>query len=187
MGEVLTKNIPLTVDNKGRLTIPKNIREALHIENGDVLLLKFDSENGVLQIARAIQNPIEALSKYADKELDAGRTKNIRELLNDGKNDYFVHVTKSVEDDLKEFGPYKARVIQEILQLESNPLAGHALRGKLKGLRSLEFSLPGGECRAIYKIKDDKQICLVVIVGYHENIYDKAQRRVEALVKNGLL
>ena len=85
MGEVLTKNIPLTIDNKGRLTIPKNVREALHIENGDVLLLKFDSENGVLQIARAIQNPIEALSKYADKELEAGRTKNIRELLNDGE------------------------------------------------------------------------------------------------------
>ena len=35
MSEVLTKNIPLTIDNKGRLTIPKNV-EALHIENGDV-------------------------------------------------------------------------------------------------------------------------------------------------------
>lgn len=85
MSEVLTKNIPLTVDNKGRLTIPKNVREALNIENGDVLLLKFDSENGILQIARAIQNPIEALSKYADKELEAGRTKNLRELLKDGE------------------------------------------------------------------------------------------------------
>lgn len=83
MNDVLTKNIPLTVDNKGRLTIPKNIREALHIENGDVLLLKFDSAAGVLQIARAIQNPIEALSKYSDKEFEEGHTKNIRELLKD--------------------------------------------------------------------------------------------------------
>ncbi len=85
MSDILAKNIPLTVDNKGRLTIPKNIREALHIENGDVLLLKYDSKEGILQIARAVQNPIEALSKYADKELEAGRTKNIRELLKDGE------------------------------------------------------------------------------------------------------
>lgn len=100
---------------------------------------------------------------------------------------YSVHVTKSVEDDLKDFGTLKNKVIQEILQLESNPFAGHTLKGKLKGLRSLEFSLPGGECRTIYKIKDDFQICLVIIIGYHENIYEKAQRRVESLVKNGLL
>lgn len=102
-------------------------------------------------------------------------------------NKYTIHVTKSVEDDLNEFGSYKSKVIQEILLLESNPLVGHALKGKLKGLRSLEFSLPGGECRAVYKIKDDKQICLIIIVGFHENIYDKAQRRVESLIKNGLL
>ena len=104
-----------------------------------------------------------------------------------GNSYYTVHVTKSAEDDLKEFGSYKAKVIQEILQLECNPLAGHALKGKLKGLRSLEFSLPGGECRAVYKIKDDRQICLVIIAGYHENIYDKAQRRIESLIKNGLI
>lgn len=85
MKDILTKNIPLTVDNKGRLTIPKNIREALNIEIGDVLLLKFNSMEGILQIARAIQNPIEALSKFADKELEAGNTKNIRELLDDGE------------------------------------------------------------------------------------------------------
>lgn len=74
------------------------------------------------------------------------------------KDNYIVHVTKSVEDDLSEFGPNKTRVIQEILQLEHNPLAGHVSRGKLKGLRSLEFSLPGGECRAVYKVKDNRQI-----------------------------
>jgi AbrB family looped-hinge helix DNA binding protein len=85
MDDVFAKNIPLTVDNKGRLTIPKNVREALHIENGDVLLLKYDPSKGILQIARAVQNPIEALSKYADRELETGRTKNIRELLKDGE------------------------------------------------------------------------------------------------------
>lgn len=60
-----------------------------------------------------------------------------------GNRNYTVHITKSVEEDLKEFDSYRTQVIQEILILEGNPLAGHALRGKLKGLRSLEFSLPG--------------------------------------------
>jgi mRNA-degrading endonuclease RelE of RelBE toxin-antitoxin system len=100
---------------------------------------------------------------------------------------YTVHITNAVEEDLNEFDSYRARVIQEILTLESNPQAGHILKGKLKGLRSLEFSLPDGACRAIYKIKADKSICLIIIVGYHENIYDKAHRRVESLIKNGLL
>jgi AbrB family looped-hinge helix DNA binding protein len=82
MSQVLLQSIPLTVDSKGRLTIPKNVREALGIKNGDVLLLKFDSEEGVLKIFRAIQNPVEILSNYSDKEFEAGCTKNIRELLN---------------------------------------------------------------------------------------------------------
>lgn len=85
MSDILTKDIPLIVDNKGRLTIPKNIRKALHIENGDVLLLKFYRKDGILQISRAVQNPIETLSDHADKEFEAGRTRNIRELLNDDK------------------------------------------------------------------------------------------------------
>jgi len=100
---------------------------------------------------------------------------------------YCVHITRAVEEDLKEFDSYRSKVIHEILTLENNPEAGHLLRGKLKGLRSLEFSLPGGACRAIYKIKSDNQICLILIVGYHENIYNKAQRRVKSLIKNGLL
>jgi AbrB family looped-hinge helix DNA binding protein len=85
MSKVLDKNIPLTVDNKGRLTIPKSIREALHIKNGDVMFLRFNSKEGVVQITRAVQNPIEVLSQYADRELEAGRTKNIREIMNYGK------------------------------------------------------------------------------------------------------
>jgi mRNA-degrading endonuclease RelE of RelBE toxin-antitoxin system len=45
-----------------------------------------------------------------------------------GNKNYAVHITKSVEDDLKEFDSYRTKVIQEILVLESNPLAGHALK-----------------------------------------------------------
>ena len=100
---------------------------------------------------------------------------------------YEVQITKSVEDDLKDFGSYRKKVIEEILVLEKNPMAGHPLKGKLKGMLSLEFSLPNGACRAVYKVKEDMQICLVIIIGYHENIYEKAQRRVEYLIKNGMI
>ena len=85
MDNTLMKNIPLTIDSKGRLTIPKSIREALHIENGDVLLLKYESNEGILHIARAVQNPIEVLSEYTEKEYKAGRTKNIRDVINEDK------------------------------------------------------------------------------------------------------
>jgi hypothetical protein len=52
------------------------------------------------------------------------------------KNRFTVHITKAVEDDIEddinEFDSYKSRVIQQILTLENNPYAGHALKGKLK-------------------------------------------------------
>ncbi len=67
-------------------------------------------------------------------------------------------------------------------KLEENPLAGHTLRGTLYGLRSLEFTVKGsGAFRAVYGVLDTEAVCLVVIVGPHENIYDRAERRVEAL------
>lgn len=99
---------------------------------------------------------------------------------------YSVHLTKTVEADLNEFGPHRARVVQELLTLETKPYAGHTLKGSLRGLRALEFSLPGGECRAVYKVREDRKICVLVIAGFHENIYEKAERRVKALKKQGL-
>lgn len=66
-----------------------------------------------------------------------------------GNKNNIVHITKAVEEDLSEFDSNRSKVIQEILTLERNPYAGHALRGKLRGLRSLEFTLHGGACRAI--------------------------------------
>jgi hypothetical protein len=73
-------------------------------------------------------------------------------------------------------------------RLEENPLAGHILRGTLYSLRSLEFTVKGsGAFRAVYGVLDADAVCLVVIVGPHENIYDRAERRVEALRAAGVL
>jgi mRNA-degrading endonuclease RelE of RelBE toxin-antitoxin system len=73
-------------------------------------------------------------------------------------------------------------------RLEENPLAGHTLQGTLYRLRSLEFTVRGsGAFRAVYGVLETDAVCLVIIVGPHENIYDKAERRVEGLRAAGVL
>ncbi len=72
--------------------------------------------------------------------------------------------------------------------MEENPLAGHTLQGTLYNLRSLEFTVRGsGAFRAVYGVLDRDAVCLVVIVGPHENIYDKAERRVAGLRAAGVI
>lgn len=73
------------------------------------------------------------------------------------------------------------RVVRELSRLEDDPLLGHTLEGSLRGARSLEFSLKGGGAyRAVY-IFHDSTVCIVFIIGAHEDIYKKAESRYEAL------
>ena len=100
---------------------------------------------------------------------------------------FLVHITRTVEDDLKDLEPYQKQVIRELLVLERDLFKSHALKGTLRSLRSLEFSLPGGACRAVYAVKKKERVCLIVIVGYHENFYRRAERRIKALRRNGII
>jgi addiction module RelE/StbE family toxin len=97
-----------------------------------------------------------------------------------------VELTKAAQKDLKKLRHDLNRAIREIMALETNPTKGHTLRGSLSGARALEFSLKGGGAfRAIYHIVDEETIvvCVVFMVGPHENIYRMAQSRYEALIK----
>jgi AbrB family looped-hinge helix DNA binding protein len=67
------------LDEKGRLTIPRTIREELHLEPGDVLFLETDQVSRTLQLAKAF-NPFDVLAQHALAEYEAGRTKNIRQI-----------------------------------------------------------------------------------------------------------
>ncbi|MBX3071168.1 MAG: AbrB/MazE/SpoVT family DNA-binding domain-containing protein [Thermomicrobiales bacterium] len=67
------------LDEKGRLTIPRSVREALRLEPGDVLFLETDEGNRTLQLAKAF-NPFDVLAEHALAEYRAGRTKNIRQI-----------------------------------------------------------------------------------------------------------
>src|SRR5688572_6449622 len=97
-----------------------------------------------------------------------------------------VEFTAQAEKDLKRLRPWVAEATRAILVLESDPYRGHTLTGSLRGARSLEFSLKGGrEYRAVYVVVEEELACIVFIVGPHENIYDKAERRVAVLRRSG--
>ena len=100
---------------------------------------------------------------------------------------YQVRLSSTAVKDLKDLGPFEAKAARALGRLMDNPLAGHPLTGALKGLRSLEFSLPGGAYRAVYAVKPKERVCLVVIVGPHEGLYERAARRVAALRRAGEL
>jgi addiction module RelE/StbE family toxin len=99
---------------------------------------------------------------------------------------FTVELTREAEKDLKRLRPWTEQATRAILKLEEAPYLGHPLTGSLKGTRSLEFSLKGsGVYRAVYVVTDDRRVCLIIIIGPHENIYDKAERRVAALRRAG--
>lgn len=101
---------------------------------------------------------------------------------------YAVHLTNAARQDLKKLRSHKDRIGEALGELETNPRAGHTLKGSLTGLRSLDFTVKGsGAFRAVYAVFDDDAVCLIKIVGPHENIYDVAERRVAMLRAAGEL
>lgn len=97
---------------------------------------------------------------------------------------YDVELTRNAEKDLDCLIPCRERVVRELLRLEGDPFLGHTVSGSLRQARSLGFSLPErGACRAVNVIDDDETVCVVFIVGPHEDIYANAQSRYEALLR----
>ncbi len=63
----------VTVDSKGRLSLPADVRDELGIESGDVLFLMSDAEHAVIHLAKA-KNPFDGLAEHAIEEYRQGRT-----------------------------------------------------------------------------------------------------------------
>jgi len=72
------KQAAVRIDNKGRVTLPKNIREALGLETGDTVFLKYEPEKKQVRLARAL-SPFDVLAEHAIKEHREGRTRRIEE------------------------------------------------------------------------------------------------------------
>ena len=62
----------------------------------------------------------------------------------------------------------KKRIIKKLRELEENPRLGKPLTGKLAGLWSLRF----GKFRAIYQIRRNELLVLVLKLGHRKNVYD---------------
>ena len=81
---------------------------------------------------------------------------------------FTIELTREAEKDLDRLRGHRDRVTRS-----------------LRGARSLEFSLPGGAYRAVYIVLDEERICIIFIIGSHENVYKRAERRYQALKRTG--
>jgi antitoxin PrlF len=70
----------LKIDNKGRLSIPKELRERAGLEPGDTIFLEFDEDTGTFQLRKAI-NPFDILAMEALREYEAGETRSLDEIM----------------------------------------------------------------------------------------------------------
>jgi mRNA-degrading endonuclease RelE of RelBE toxin-antitoxin system len=91
---------------------------------------------------------------------------------------YRIELWREAEKDLKRHRTHAKAILENLQRLESDPLKGHSLTGSLRGARSLEFNVKGsGAFRAIYVVLPDLTICVVFMLGPHENIYARAESR----------
>jgi mRNA-degrading endonuclease RelE of RelBE toxin-antitoxin system len=97
---------------------------------------------------------------------------------------FAVELVREAEKDLRRLRPWTDQATRQLLRLEEDPFAGHPLAGVHRGTRALEFtSKGGGAYRAVYTVIEEEFVCVVLIVGPHENIYYKAERRYRAWLK----
>ncbi|MHB1134185.1 MAG: hypothetical protein ACYC4L_17595 [Chloroflexota bacterium] len=173
------------LDEEGRLPIPPAIRKAMGLRAGDGVYCR--SRGGVISCVK-VENPFDSLAQRAALQHRASRTKDLRAPAADAlraaltEARYAVRLTRGAENDLDDLRPRTERAIAELLQLEREPTKGFPLAGSQTGVRSLEFSLPGGGAyRAMYAELASERICLVFIIGAHDSIYEQAERRLRAL------
>jgi len=101
---------------------------------------------------------------------------------------FAVELTAQAEKDLRRLRPWSEQAARVLARLRDDAHRGHALSGSLEGTRSLEFTLKGGGAyRAVYAVLAAEHVCLVFVIGPHENVYDRAERRVAALKRSGRL
>jgi AbrB family looped-hinge helix DNA binding protein len=68
----------VTVDSKGRILLPREVRETMQVEPGDVLFLTQDGR--FVTLAKA-DNPFDRLAAHAIAEYYAGETISLEEAL----------------------------------------------------------------------------------------------------------
>ena len=70
--------VAVRIDHKGRVTLPKNIRQDLGVDVGDTVFLKYDPKDNQVRLAPAV-SPFDILAEHAIKDYREGHTKTIEE------------------------------------------------------------------------------------------------------------
>ena len=92
---------------------------------------------------------------------------------------FSVVITDAAKKRLRRHKHSEAQLLRAILELRSDPSAGHELAGRLRGYRSLKiFVKGGGEYRAIYRVDEEESSVIVHWIGTRENVYDEAERHL---------
>jgi AbrB family looped-hinge helix DNA binding protein len=73
----MVDEIVAKVDDKGRVAIPKEIREASEIEKGEALFI--DADLGQVKVTRAVKDPMVKLKEYTEKEYKEGNTRDLKD------------------------------------------------------------------------------------------------------------
>lgn len=73
-----TNEVAVRIDSKGRVTLPKSMRQTLGVDIGDTVFLKYDPKDNQVRLAPAV-SPFDILAEHAVREYREGRTKTIEE------------------------------------------------------------------------------------------------------------
>ena len=71
----------------------------------------------------------------------------------------------------------QTKIIQETQILQTNPMAGKALKGKYRTLRCLKFNFKGSAYRVAYQIFANTSTIVIRLASTRENFY----RRLEVM------
>lgn len=81
---------------------------------------------------------------------------------------YRIFLSPKANNFLKKLGKKdKERLKKKLKELMNNPELGKPLAGKLAGL----WSLRTGDYRALYQVKNNELLILVLKIGHRKNIY----------------
>lgn len=81
---------------------------------------------------------------------------------------YSISIKQSALKALQKIdSPQRARLIEAIDKLKTNPNAGSVLKGEFSGLRRIRI----GDYRIVYEVQNQQLIILVVRVAHRREIY----------------
>ena len=73
----MSKDPTVQVDSKGRITLPKGIRNKAEIKEGDTFFVEI--QQGQVKLTRAIKDPLVVLREHGRKEYKKSETKELRD------------------------------------------------------------------------------------------------------------